>query len=267
MFNLHCVSRALLTNPMNDGGSILETIKPFSKRYGFETAGMKLLGGILAPFFKCRCAVPPTITALDEPVVFVCNHYEIFGPVAIALSLPLRYHFWINAMVLEAAENVEYMIPGTRHTFPFLSENVTRKLLRFAAPLIEKTLKRFRALPVYHRHLGKQRRTIEHSVDAMLNGENIVIFPETAIPAYSHGRVTEFYRSFALIGEVYRRRTGKSAVFCPLYIDRKHRKLCFGQPVRYGQEKAAAECEKLVTTLRNQILSMADEALGTAKGV
>ena len=45
MFNLHCVLRALLTNPMNDGGSILETIKPFSKRYGFETAGMKLLGG------------------------------------------------------------------------------------------------------------------------------------------------------------------------------------------------------------------------------
>ena len=240
----------------------MEIVKPFTKRYGFETAGMKLLGCVLFPFFKCRCELPPMLARCDEPVVFVCNHYEVFGPVAVALSLPLRYRFWINAMVLEATQNIEYMIVGTRHAFPFLSEKAARKVLQTCTPVIERVLNRFRSLPVYHAHLGKQRRSIEKTVDAMQEGDHIVLFPETAVPAYSHGRVTEFYRSFALIGEVYRRRTGQSAAFCPVYVDKKHRKLCFGQLVHYGAEKASVECEKLVSELRKQLLLMADEALG-----
>lgn len=241
----------------------MDIIKPFTKRYGFETSGMKLLGYILSPFFRCRCELPPILEDHNEPVVFVCNHYEVFGPLAIALSLPLRYRFWINAMVLEATENIDYMIVGTQHTFPFLSEKATRKALETFTPVIERVLNRFRSLPVYHTHLGKQRRSIERTVDAMLEGDHIVLFPETAIPTYSHGRVTEFYRSFALIGEVYRRRTGRSAVFCPVYVDKKHRKLSFGHLVQYGSEKASVECDKLVSELRNQLLSMADDALGT----
>lgn len=240
----------------------MEIIKPFSKRYGFETGGMKLLGYTLFPFFKCRCELPPALAAHREPVVFVCNHYEVFGPFAIALSLPLRYRFWINAMVLEATENIDYMMEGTQHALPFLSEKAIRKLLESFTPLIERVLKRFRSLPVYHANLGKQRRSIEKTVAAMLEGDHIVVFPENAVPAYSHGRVTAFYRSFALIGEMYRRRTGQSAAFCPVYVDKKHRILRFGQLVHYGAEKASVECDRLVSELRNQILSMADEALG-----
>lgn len=223
---------------------------------------MKILGGILYPFFRCRCEVPDEIAGPNEPVVFICNHYEVFGPAAIALCLPLRSRFWINAMVLEATQNVDRMVEGTRHTFPFLSEKAARKVLEAFAPVIEQVMNHFRSLPVYHENLGKQRRTIEKTVDAMLEGDNIVLFPETGIPAYSHGRVNEFHRSFALIGEYYRRRTGKSAVFCPLYIDRKHRRFCFGQPVRYGNGKASAECDRIVTELRQQMLKMADTAIG-----
>lgn len=228
-----------------------------------------MLGYVLSPFFKCRCQLPPSLAGLRDPIVFVCNHYEVFGPFAIALSLPLRYRFWINALLLEATAHIDYMITGTQHALPFLSVKSIQKLLESFTPVIERVLKRFRSLPVYHTHLGKQRRSIEQTVEAMLAGDHIVLFPETAVPAYSHGRVTEFYRSFALIGEVYRRRTGQSAVFCPLYVDKKHRRLCFGRPVHYGFEKASAECEKLVSELRNQLLSMADEALGpcTDEGV
>ena len=241
----------------------MEIINPLHKRYGFQTKGMQVLGYLLTPFFHCKCQIPDHVIAKETPVVFVCNHYEVFGPVAIVLSLPLKYRLWINSIVLEPRENIEKMIIGTQHIFPFLSDESARKLLNCLAPAMERVLNRFKSIAVYREHLGKQKRSIEKSVEAMLEGDNIVLFPETGIPSYSHGRVTEFYRSFVLIGEYYRRKTGKSASFCPIYVDKKHRRLRFGELVHYGEEKASVECERIVQELRCQLLSMADEALGS----
>jgi len=241
----------------------MDIIKPLHKRYGFQTRGMQALGYLLKPFFHCKCEVPDELVQGQSPVVFVCNHYEVFGPIAVVLSLPLKYRLWINSIVAEPMENIEKMIIGTQHIFPFLSDNAARKLLKGIAPLLERVLSRFRSIAVHREHLGKQRHAIEKTVDAMLEGDNIVLFPETGVPTYSHGRVTEFYRSFVLIGEYYRRRTGKGALFCPVYVDKKHRMLRFGQLVKYGEEKAAAECERITQELRGQLLAMAEEALGS----
>lgn len=240
----------------------MEISRQLSQRYGFESKGMQLLGAILSPFFRCKCRIPKQIAELDEPVVFVCNHYEIFGPFAVILSLPLKCRYWVNSFVAEASAYIDHLVIGTQHALPFLSERAARKLLEKVAPIVERVLSKFRLIPVYHENLGKQMRSIQSSVDAMIENDHIVLFPETAIPAYSHGSVTEFFRSFALIGEYYRRKTGKSALFCPIYVDKKHRCLQFGDLVRYGNEKAAVECERIVQELRSQLLSMAEAACG-----
>lgn len=242
----------------------MEIIKSLSRRYGFEGGGMRALGYGLKPFFGCRCKVPKYIASLEEPVVFVCNHYELFGPLSIVLSLPLKYRLWSNYNVVNASENMDKLVIGFRHTFPFLSEKGARRMLKLVSPAVEKVMAPFEPIPVYREDLGKQRRTLQQSVDAMISGDNIVLFPENALPAYSKGRVTEFFRSFVLIGEYYRRKTGKDALFCPIYVDKKHHRLRFGDLVRYGTAKAVDECERISNELRSQLLSMADEALGPA---
>lgn len=239
----------------------LDIINHLSERNGFQTNGMKALGYTLTPFFRCKCEVPQSIASREEPVVFVCNHYEIFGPFAIVLSLPLRFRLWANSIVVDPLNHIDSMIVGTQHIFPFLSENAARKLLQSLTPVVERVVNRFKPIAVHREHLGKQRKAIEETVDAMLSGDNIVLFPETGYPAYSHGSVTEFYRSFALIGEFYRRKTGGSAAFCPIYVDKKHRRLQFGELVTYGKESAAVECGRIVDELRAQILQMAERAL------
>lgn len=239
----------------------MEIVKRLSERNGFQAMGMKALGYTLMPFFRCRCEIPDSITSRKDPVVFVCNHYEIFGPFAVILSLPLRFRLWANSIVVEPMQYIDNMIIGTQHIFPFLSENAARRLLSFLAPMMERVLQSFKPVAVYRENLGKQRKAIEQTVDTMLEGENIVLFPETGYPSYSHGSVTEFYRSFALIGEFYRRKTGRNAAFCPIYVDKKHRKLQFGELVTYGQDKAAVECDRIVDELRSQLLQMAEQAL------
>lgn len=242
----------------------MDIIKPLYKRNGFQTGGMRVLGYTLKPFFGCRCEVPQQIRDLSEPVVFVCNHYELFGPAAVALSLPLDYRVWSNSIVVNAKASVEKMIVGFRHTFPFLSENGARRVLNFIAPAVERVMGRFRPIAVYHDNLAMQKHAIEDSVNAMTEGSNIVLFPETALPKYSKGWVTQFFRSFALIGEYYRRQTGERPLFCPIYVDKKHRRLQFGEPVRYGAGKASVECGNLVENLHGQLMTMAETALGPA---
>ncbi len=94
----------------------------------------------------------------------------------------------------------------------------------------------------------------------MLKGDHIVLFPETAIPRYSDGSVTEFHRSFALIGEYYRRATGRLAAFCPVYVDKKRRQISFGEVVRYGRGEAVDECERVSRELRERIMEMAEHS-------
>ena len=243
------------------GVNILDIINRLSKRNGFQTNGIKTLGYMLKPFFHCKCEIPQSIASRKEPVVFVCNHYEIFGPFAVALSLPLRYRFWTNSIIIDPTNYIERVSVGVRNTLPFLSENGAKKLLQFIAPLMKRVVSRFKPVVVYRDHLGKQRKAIAETVDALINGDNIVLFPEIGYPTFSKGSVTEFFRGFALIGEFYRRKTGGNAAFCPIYVDKKHRKLQFGELVTYGKDAATVECDRIVDNLRNQILQMAEQAL------
>lgn len=229
-------------------------------RYGFDTPGNRLLGMVLSVFFGCRCRIPEEIAGLDEPVVFVSNHYEIFGPLAMVTSLPLKYRLWSHSIILEPTRHIDHMAPDCLRAIPVLTLRGARRLLERITPIWERAFRRFDPIPVYKKDLGRQRASIRRTVEVMQQGDHIVLFPETGLPHYSDGGVTEFYRSFALVGEYYRRATGKKAAFCPVYIDKKRRRIDFGTVVRYGEADAQTECDRLSDALRSQILAMAEKA-------
>lgn len=238
----------------------MQIIRRRSERYGFDTPANRRLGALLAVFFGCRCRIPEEIAALEEPVVFVSNHYEIFGPLAMVTSLPLKYRLWSHSIILEPTKHIDHMAPDCRRAIPILTERGARRLLEKITPVWEDAFRRFDPIPVYKKDLGRQRASIRRTVEVMRQGDHIVLFPETGLPHYSDGGVTEFYRSFALVGEYYRRATGKQAAFCPVYIDKKRRRIHFGEVVRYGTGDAETECDRLSDAMHAQIAAMAEKA-------
>ena len=238
----------------------MKIVRRLKDRYGFQVRSNRVLGRLLSLFFRCRCDIPAHIAALEEPVVFVSNHYEIFGPLAMVTSLPLKYRMWSNSIIIDPVPHVERMIPGTRRALPVLTEGGARRLLRWLTPVWGRAVKHFEPIPVYREDMGLQRRSIRQTVDFMQAGDSILLFPETGIPTYSDGSVTAFFPSFALIGEYYFRQTGRRAAFCPVYIDKWRRRISFGTVVRYGGESAAEECRRIPRELRGQILAMAEAA-------
>lgn len=238
----------------------MKIVRKRRERHGFAGWKNRALAWVLTPFFRCRCRIPEHIAALEEPVVFVSNHYEIFGPLAMVTSLPLLYRFWSNSIILEPTKHVEKMAADARRAIPLLTLNGARRLLKWITPVWENAIRHLKPIPVYKEDYGRQRASIRESVEYMRQGDHIVLFPETAKPHYSNGSVTDFHRSFALIGEYYRRETGRLAAFVPVYVDKWRRRITFGEVVRYGMGSAVEECERISEEVRMRILAMAEAA-------
>jgi len=83
--------------------------------------------------------------------------------------------------------------------------------------------------------------------------------------------VSHFFTGFAMLGPMYYNRTGKRAIFVPIYADRKKRVLTFGKPTVYDPDAPAnEERERLCDYLRGEMLRIArsgkDEAKKEAPG-
>ena len=203
------------------------------ERRGFELFRMRLLYYVLYPFFHCKVILPDYIRKGEEPVVFVANHYSIFGPFGFVISVSLRYRWWSNEELLSAEAAQEALVPGIKELLPFIKNTTAEKLGRKIAFFVSGTLKKTCPISVDRKNPAKLISTLRQSVSSLEIGEHLLIFPENGIPAFSLTSVTPFHPGFATIGKVYQRKTGKPLRFCPCYIDQQHRTIIFGDPVLY----------------------------------
>ena len=73
---------------------------------------MRFLYRVLAPFFHCRVQIPKELQESGDPVVFIANHYNIFGPLSFVISVPLNYRIWINEELVEAESRPKACSPA-----------------------------------------------------------------------------------------------------------------------------------------------------------
>lgn len=95
-------------------------------RPGFDTLGMRIAYRILSLFFNCRLVSVENLPEDGEPVVFVANHYTIFGPVSFILSVPLNSSVWVNKDIISPETAAETIYSGIQDTAPFLGGKVLR---------------------------------------------------------------------------------------------------------------------------------------------
>ena len=85
---------------MGDAALPMRELK-YKERPGFDTRTMRWLYRVLYPFFHCRVNLPAELRDSEEPVVFIGNHYNVFGPVSFILSMPVVARAWINVELVQ----------------------------------------------------------------------------------------------------------------------------------------------------------------------
>lgn len=210
----------------------------------------------------------------DMPSIFICNHGEIYGPVAAALYMPYAFRPWTASEMMNrktiasriCAGMLEKKCAGKNSSKITWGKNLPGRLCFFladkvAAPFLCWVMKSAGSIPVYHNDPRRLMLTFRETVAAMENGENILIFPENAAATrdgkYQRKGVSQFFTGFTMAAQLYHRRTGKCCQFIPLYANKEKRTITFGNAVRYNPENhPAEEKERLCRALRGEMLRL-----------
>lgn len=198
----------------------------------------------------------------DEPVIFVANHEMNYGPSIMQLFFPLPYRPWVIHRMLEPGDCRAYI----QHDFFEARLGVPEAFSARIAKLIEQPLislmRSTRPIPVYRD--GSQRivQTFNESINALENGENLLVFPENgSLPPYSP-RIKDFHTGFLYLGKLYHRRTGKRLVFYPVSLNPHAHSIQVGKRISYNP---AADNAPEQERIRQHLLQQIDTLYETAR--
>ena len=193
-----------------------------------------------------------------NPIVLLGNHAEIYGPIASALCLPIPVRFWvISKMMFNKKEVRIYLYENTFSKKTYLPVFVRKMLAWYLGWLSVNVMNSLRAIAVYRDSPMKLRQTIRESLDALANGENLMIFPEHPEGKYVKGGISELSPGFVMLAEAWWKKSGKKLRMMPVYANRDKRTFTFGDEIVYEPEKGfASEQERILRDSYNQLLTL-----------
>lgn len=207
--------------------------------------GVRFLMAIIRPFMRHKVMGREHVDAESFPAIFVCNHGEIYGPVAAVLYLPYYFRPWIDERMLNSKKSAAHIYQGTFARVRLLPEKIKWLLAKVAGGLSRWAFGNFDPIPVFRDDLRSILKTFKLTVAAMEADENILIFPENPLKTedqkYAEGEVGAFFTGFAHVGKAYYAQTGKSATFYPVFADKKKRIFEIGEGVRYRPDNSPGE--------------------------
>ena len=238
------------------GQSLKERIVSLKERI---VTGMTI--GILRPFNRHRMVDLDHVKEDPEnPVVFLGNHAEIYGPIASALCFPVPVRFWVISKMMFKKEDVRaYLYENTFSKKTYLPVFVRKLLAWYLGWLSVNVMNALRAIPVYRDSPMKLRQTLRASVDALEHGENLMIFPEHPEGKYVKGGISELSPGFLMLAEAWWKKTGKKLRIMPVFANREKRTFTFGEEIRYEPENGyAAEQDRILNEAFKQLTALSE---------
>ncbi|MBR2661145.1 MAG: hypothetical protein IKE15_07040 [Clostridia bacterium] len=217
--------------------------------------------GMLRPFNRHRMVDLDHVKEDPEnPLVFLGNHAEIYGPIASALCFPVPVRFWVISKMMFRKKDVRaYMYENTFSKKTYLPLFVRKLLAWYLGWLSVNIMNALRAIPVYRDSPMKLRQTLRESVDALEHGENLMIFPEHPEGKYVKGGISELSPGFLMLAEAWWKKSGKKLRIMPVYANREKRTFTFGDEIRYEPENGyAAEQDRILNEAYEQLAALSE---------
>jgi len=191
----------------------------------------------------------------DNPVVFLGNHAEIYGPIASALCFPVQVRFWVISKMMFKKKDVRaYLYENTFSKKTYLPVFVRKLLAWYLGWLSVNVMNALRAIPVYRDSPMKLRQTLRESVEALAQGENLMIFPEHPEGKYVKDGISELSPGFLMLAEAWWKKAGKKMRMMPVFANREKRTFTFGKEIVYEPENGyAAEQERILEEAYRQL--------------
>lgn len=180
--------------------------------YGPFVSFVRFFAKIVTKRYKSNVSAP------YEPTVYICRHLNMHGP----FTTLIRLNFHVHPMVLnvffdEKACYSQYV----SYTF---AERKGKKRKKFhpiayaSSRVVPPLIRSIKGIPVYRGEDSRSIQTLKLSIKYLKQGESIIVYPDKDYTA-GYENESELYEGFLMLGQMYKRTTGKSLRFVPLYID------------------------------------------------
>lgn len=189
--------------------------KPRKGFYGPIGRGAKKIMRVFKRKYRCNVIRP------NQPTVYVSRHLNMHAQFTTLVWFDFDVHpMSLNVFLDEKLcyrQFADYTFTARKGKKP--------KKHNFKAwacsRVVPKVVRSLGAIPVY-RHSAGALTTFKSSMKYLLNGESIVVYVDVDYTA-KQDVVSEIYKGFFRLGEMYKKKTGESLRFVPLYINDKDR--------------------------------------------
>ncbi len=225
---------------------------------------IRLIIIFLRPFFYSKViGAQKVVISPDTSVIFTCNHGELWGPIVTNLFIPFSFRPWVIDEIAVPEASSTYLYNNTIKRQKWLPERLKMPVTRLVSVVLQWIMRSLDSIPVYRDNPRALVNTFRETAAAMEAGDNILIFPENpndasqAQAGYLREGVGEFFNGFAMTAQIYYQRTGKRALFYPIFADKARHTLTFGEPTRYDPNNKGDEKQRIADYLRGEMLRMA----------
>ncbi len=210
--------------------------------------------------FRCRVVNADHIVTDDRnPVVFLCNHGEFYGPMACKIYIPVPIRAWaVSSMMNDKKSVAKYIYENTTSRQEGMPEIEKRILARMAAWLSVNVMGQMECIPVYRDSPQKLRETFRLTIESMEAGDNLLIFPENPENKYPSEGIGELSPGFVMLADIYWKRKKKRLRMLPMYVDKKRRTITFGNIIEFNPDNNLKdEQDRIIRVTTEQIRSIA----------
>ncbi len=168
---------------------------------------------------------------IEEPAIFVANHADAFGPIALHLYFPIRLYPWVIHEMTDRRTCARYLekdfiIKELRLPKPF-----SAWLSFLMADICVALFRYLEAIPVYH-DSRRIMETISTSIVYLEEGRSLLIFPEIS-DSYLSRYIKRFNIGFLEVAKKIVRIERRSINIYPVSVDRGRRRISLGEPSAY----------------------------------
>jgi hypothetical protein len=192
---------------------------------------------------------------IEEPAIFVANHADSFGPLALHLYFPIKLYPWVISDMTERQSCARYLNRDFLTKELKLPGPVARWLSYLMADICVGLFRYIEAIPVYQTS-RRIMETIAKSIVCLEEGRSILIFPE--IPdSYLSNYIKRFNTGFLEVAKALGKKRNSSVRIYPVSVDRERRRIKLGKPSSYEIAKGyAEEKQRIVAELEAEVEAM-----------
>lgn len=219
--------------------------------YGLFFKFIQRVARLILP--RYRFERPPD---LEGPAVFVAHHQNMVGPVSILAWLKYYIRTWVLGEFYDQEAAYDHYVNYTftkRYGWP---KFIAKMIAWPVSHIVSWITKSGNMIPVY-RKSRKIVKTMRISHEALISGQDIIIFPDVDYSSDSK-ETSDIYEGFLHLEKRYYKETNKHLTFIPVLSDKSENIVRVGKEIRFtGKDIFIKERKEIAEKIRKELNRLA----------